>query len=884
MAVQPGRGPEMDVPTRWFRRLLNLFPSDFRDAYGKDIEQTFRTQHRDAVSAGVRGVAALWVDTVRGLLQTAPREHLDQIRQDVGFAARMMRRTPGFTAIALTTLALGIGATSAVFSAVDAVLLQPLPYREPDRIVRLYERHTGYGLLRNAVSPPNLLDWKEQSTAFRSIAAYRPRSVNLSGGGEPQYVQAARVSLEFFDVLGASSLVGRSFTEAEDRTVAKVVVLSHGFWRSRFGGDPSIVGRSIDLDGEPFHVVGVMPPNFTQQLSTELVGPRRFADLWMPLGVYSGPGLSSRGSHNLAVIARLGDGVSLEEAQSQLSTVAARLAAEHPVSNTGWDAFVEPLHESVVHDIRPIALVLLAAVGFVLIMVCANIGGLLVARATGRVREFSTRMALGASRARLSRQLLTESLLLSAVGGALGIAVAVVLVSAVRALDLPTTLNQIAVSHRMLVVTAGVSVLVGLLFGMAPAWCMDRTHVQAGLGESGRSNTVGTRRRSLQWVLSVAQVAIALILLAGAGIMVRTLVNLSRVAPGFSPAGVLAMDLSLSDARYPTTEQAARFFRQVVDAAGTVRGVQSAAIISDPPLTGTAGYMEIGFDIVGRPPKPPGDGDYAYLRCVTPRYFETLRIPVLRGRPFAESDVLGRPVAIVNAAFASRYFPDGDPMGTHLAIHAGSGAPHEIVGIVGDVRQTTLTVPAAPQMYTACGGIGYGTLLVRSERESLSLAAEVQAAIRSVDHQQPVHNVRRLVDHVAASFARQRLAMVALTIFASAALVLSVLGVYGVMAYVVQQRTREFGIRVALGAQRATVVRLVLGEGLRIAVLGVAVGIAGASVLTRALRGLVYEVSPTDPATLAVVMFALVTTCGLASLIPAVRATRVDPLTALRTE
>ena len=880
----PFRGPGPDTHARWFRRLLKLLPSDFRDAYGRDMERTFRAQQRDAARGGIFGVAALWLETIGDLLHTAPREHADQLRQDAGFALRMMRRAPGFTAVALTTLALGIGATSAMFSVVDAVVLQPLPYREPDRLVRLHGRHTGYGLLRNAVSPPNLLDWKQQSTVFSAIAGYRPRSVNLSGDGEPRYVQAARVSVEFFDVLGVSPMIGRSFTEAEDRADAKVVVLSHAVWQSQFGGDPSALGHSIDLDGEPFQVIGVMPVDFAYQLSAELFRSETFAELWLPLGVYPGARLPSRGSHNLAVVARLLDSVTLEEAQSEMSTIAVRLANEYPASNKGWDAFVEPLHESVVRDIRTIAMVLVAAVGFVLIIGCANIGGLLLARTTGRVRELGMRIALGASRSRLSRQLLTESLMLSAGGGVLGVCVAIVMVSALRTLDLPVTrLDEISVDQHVLVVIAGVSMLAGLLFGMAPAWHIGRWNLQARLRESGPSHSAGAERRAIQSLLSVVQVAIALILLAGAGVMVRTLVNLSGVDPGFSAAGVLAVDLSLSDARYPTTEQSVRFFQRVVDAATALPGVRSAAIISDPPLTGGDGYWEIGFDVVGRPPKPPGEGDYAYLRSVTSRYFDTLGIPLLRGRPFTESDVLGHPpVVLVNLAFARRHFADADPIGARLRIQAGGEAAHEIIGIVGDVRQTTLTSPAEPQMYTAYSGIGYGTLVVRSDSDATSLAAAVRAAIQSVDRHQPVHNVRRLADHVAASFARQRLTMVALAIFAGAALVLSVLGVYGVMAYAVRQRTQEIGVRVALGASRVTVVRMIVGESLRIAALGVVAGVAGAFVLTRVLRGLVYDVSPADPTTLALVVVALVVACALASLLPAVRATKVDPITVLR--
>ena len=882
--VAPFRGPRTDTHARWFRRLLRLLPSDFRNAYGRDMERTFRAQQRDAARGGIFGVAALWLETIRDLLHTAPREHADQLRQDAGFALRMMRRAPGFTAVALTTLALGIGATSAMFSVVDAVVLQPLPYREPDRLVRLHGRHTGYGLLRNAVSPPNLLDWKQQSTVFSAIAGYRPRSVNLSGDGEPRYVQAARVSVEFFDVLSVSPMIGRSFTEAEDRADAKVVVLSHAVWQSQFGGDPSALGRSIDLDGEPFRgdrrdasrlrvpIVGRAVPVRNVRRAVDAAGcvSRRAA---------SQPRLAQPRRRGSVARRRDAGGGAKPDVHHRGAS-----RERYPASNKGWDAFVEPLHESVVRDIRTIAMVLVAAVGFVLIIGCANIGSLLVARATGRVRELGMRIALGASRTRLLRQLLTESLMLSAAGGVLGVGVAIVAISALRVLDLPVMrLHEITVDHRVLVVTAGVSMLAGLLFSMAPAWHVGRWNLQGRLRESGPSHSAGAERRAIQSLLSVAQVAMALILLAGAGVMVRTLVNLSGVDPGFSAAGVLAVDLE--PLRCPLSNH--RGVRALLPTGRRCRdrppGRAKRRLISDPPLTGGDGYWEIGFDVVGRPPKPPGEGDYAYLRYVTSRYFETLGIPLLRGRPITESDVLGRPpVVLVNLAFARRHFADADPIGARLLIQAGGQAAHEIIGIVGDVRQTTLTAPAEPQVYTPFSGIGYGTLVVRSDSDATSLAAAVRAAIQSVDRHQPVHNVRRLADHVAASFARQQLTMVALAIFAGAALVLSVLGVYGVMAYAVRQRMQEIGVRVALGASRVTVVRMIVGESLRIAALGVVAGVAGAFVLTRVLRGLVYDVSPADPTTLALVVVGLVTACALASLLPAVRATKVDPITVLR--
>jgi putative ABC transport system permease protein len=884
MVKEPSSAPPRDAtPMRWFRRLLRVLPSDFREAYGTDMERTFQAQHLDRSQAGRRGVAVLWIDTARGLLLTGLGAHADQLRQDAAFTVRMMRRRPGFTVLALAILALGIGATGAVVSVVDATLFPHLPYRDPDQIVRLYGRHTGYGLMRNAVSPPNVLDWRAQATAFRAIAAYRPRSLNLSGAGEPQYVQGARVSVEFFDVLGVRPVLGRAFTEAEDRALARVVVLSHGMWQRQFGTDRSVVGRTLDLDGERFEVLGVMPADFTYQLSAELLRSEARADLWMPLGLYPGGPLPSRGSNNLSVVARLSDGTTVAQAQGELSAIAARLARAYPMSNTGWDGFVEPLRESLVHEARPVAVALAAAVALMLVIGCVNISGLLMVRAAERGQEFALRASLGASGNRLSRQLLTESLVLSCLGGLLGVAVAAAAVSVLRASELPgARLDSLAVNQRVLLATAAMSVGVGVIFGMAPLWYASRRDPLHTLRQGTRGQSTGPVRRRVQSVLSVAQVAIALILLAGAGVMGRTLVNLSRVDPGFMTSGVLAVDLSLSDARYPTTEQATRFVQRVVEAASAVPGVRSASFISDPPLTGGMGYWEVGFDVEGRPPKSAGQGDFAYLRCVTPRYFETLGIPVQRGRSIGDADTFGSPVVIVNTAFALRHFAGADPLGSRITVHAGPDVPREVIGVVADVRQTSLAAPAEPQMYTPCQGAGSGTLLVRSDRDTVSLTIDVQAAIRAVDAQQPWYNVRRLDDHVRASFARERLTTVALAAFASTALVLSALGVYGVLAYVARQRRQEFGIRAAIGASSGSLLRMVVGDGLRIAVQGVALGAAGAIALTRLLATLLFDVTPADPVTLTLAVTVLLATCGLASLVPAVRAMRVDPVTALR--
>ncbi len=868
-----------EVQARWFRRLIKILPADFQADYATDMERTFRAQQRDAREQGPGGVAVLWRDTLCDLLRTAPRQHAEQMAQDGRYAVRLFRVAPGFAAIAVLTIAIGIGANAAMFSAVHAVLLAPLPFPAPDRLVRLHERRLQDGLLRNSASPPNVLDWQQQSTSFTAIAGFRRRSVNLSGLGEPRYVHGARVSATFFQILGVSPVRGRTFTEEEDRKTAKVAVISHALWQSQFGGDEGVIGRVFDLDGGPYTVIGVLPSAFRFQLTSEV---------WIPLGLY--PGVSaSRGSHNLSVIGRLKPDRDLAQAQAEMTTIALRLERQYPMSNTGWDVFVEPLHETGVHDVRSLALILLGAVGFVLLVACANIGSMLVARAAGRGREFAVRVALGASRSRLVRQLLTESVMLAALGGALGVAVAAALIEALRrfqAFSVPR-LDEAGLHGPVLLATAALTMLAGILFGVLPAMYVGRWEGGGRLRGSSRGDTPGRDRRRLQAALNVAQVAIAVVLLTGAGVMLRTLLLLSAVDTGFDPSGITAVDLSLSDSRYPKDEDGIRFFQRVVSEVSAAPGVRSAAVVSDPPLTGGDGYWEIGFSVQGRPPKPPGQEDFAYLRWVSPRYFETLRAPLLRGRTITDADVIGRPlVVVVNAAFARRFFPDEDPIGRRLIISIRDAGPREIAGIVSDIRQTAIDSAPEPQMYLPAyqSLIGNGTLLVRGEAPAEATLAGVREAVRRVDPQQPLFNIRPMSADVAASLAPRRVIAQALSAFAVNAVGLALLGIYAVVAYQAGERTREFGVRLALGAKGSDILRMVVRQGMTPAFAGMFIGLAGAAVLTRVLTTLLFETEPLDPPTFVVTAAVLLAAAFAACCIPARRATRVDPSTALRAE
>ncbi|HEX2340086.1 MAG TPA: ABC transporter permease [Vicinamibacterales bacterium] len=807
-----------------------------------------------------------------------PFRTFSNLTQDIRFGLRVLRKTPLFTTVATLTMAVCIGANVALFSVVDVLLLRPLDYPQPDRIVRVFEHLVEARLLRNAASGPNILDWKQQSTVFSAMAAYRRRNVNISGHGEPRYVKAARASVEFFDVLGVHPALGRGFTIEEDRHGAAVTVLANGFWRFALGSDPNILGKTLDFDGEPYLVIGVLPEDFRFQLET---------DAWIPLGLYPGA-RTGRGSHNLNVVARLKEGVTVASAQAELETIARRLSVQYPDSNTHCGVFVEPLQSSMVHDVRAMSTILAAAVAFVLLIACANVGGLLVARSAVRAREFAVRVAMGASRTRLVRQLLVESQLVALLGGLGGVGVATVLLAAIRRLDsfAVPRLEEFTLDTRVLIVMLVMTSAAGLLFGLVPALHVGRSAVADRLVARGAS--AGRDRRRLQSALTVAQVAFALVLLVGAGLMVRSLIRLHRVDPGFDPRGLLVVDLSLSDARYPKNEDAAGFYHRIVEAASALPGTRYAALVSDPPLFGGDGYNQLGFSIVGRPPKGPGgEEDFAYLRWVTPDYFRAIGVPLVRGRFFTEGDTLeSPPVVVINAAMAARHFPGEDPLGRELIVQEGRARPTRIVGVVADLRQTSLTDIAEPQVYTPFyqAPAGWGTLLVktRGNDDPHALVATLRDAVRGVDPQQPISNMRTMEDAVARSIAPQALTMRVLAAFAMAALALAALGIYGVVAFQVTDRTREIAVRIALGAHARDVLWLVARQGLTPVVAGLVIGLAGAAALTQFLRGLLFDVGTADPLTFTATALLLMVVALLACFIPARRAARTEPGIALQ--
>jgi putative ABC transport system permease protein len=789
--------------------------------------------------------------------------------QDLRYGARMLLKQPGFTLIAIITLALGIGANTAIFSIVNAALLRPFPYKEPERLVILRERvSVGGGF---SPSYPNFVDWRAQNTVFDAISAVRQNeSFNLTGAGEPERVPGRLVSAEFFSTLGIEPLLGRDFLAEEDSPGATpAAILSYGFWRRRFGNDPGIIGKQLTLNNQSFTVIGITPANF--QFGEE-------ADITVPIGL-SAERFRLRGRDPGAdVVARLKPNVSEQQAETELNLIAARLEQQFPETNKGRRARVTPLHEFFVGDVRQPLLILLGSVGLVLLIACANVANLLLVRSSARRKEMAVRVVLGASRGAIIRQLLTESVLLAALGAALGILLALLGTSFITG-HLPDgipRLHEADVDAPVLVFTLAVSLLTGLLFGLAPALQVSRLNLNEGLKEGERGSS--GRRQRLRSVLVVGEVALTLTLLIGAGLLIQSFRRVLQVDPGFKVQNLLTMQVSVNN-----PEQLQQNVRNLP-------GVKSVAVSDGLPF-GMANYP--GFIIEGRPgPDNKGSG----LRySVSPDYFRTMGIELIKGRVFTAADTRdSQLVAVINEVLAQRYFPNEDPIGKRLK-HGPTSPSLGIVGIVRHVEHYNLDGQKGvqPQFYTNFNQAPLQTLpnsvrrinlLTRTEVDPLSMASAVRGQVAALNKDQAVFNVRTMEQAVARSVAPRRFSMLLLTVFAVAALALASLGIYGLMSYAVAQRTREIGVRMALGAQSGNVLRLVIGQGMKLALAGVALGLVASVALTRTMKNLLFGVSATDPATFGAILLLLTLVALLACYVPARRATKVDPMVALRTE
>lgn len=807
--------------------------------------------------------------------------------QDIRYAFRMLLKRPGFTVIVVLTLALGIGANTTIFSAIDAVLLSPLPYKNPERLMVVWETNKQLGPElwdRNEAAIGNFLDWRSHNQSFDQLGALFDTSMNLTGAGEPQRIQSCVVTSHFFQVLGVQPMLGRSFLPEEEKPGSPfTVIISHDLWQRQFGSDPTVINKSLTLNGHQVAVIGVMPPAFEVQFPNS-----KHVDLWAPMVIdVADPDYHDRNNNFLYTLGRLKQGVSPEQAQTEMSFIASQLQQQYPETNKEKGVRVVPMQKQLVGNVESYLYMLFAAVGFVLLIACANVAGLLLARVTGRHKEVAIRIAVGASRWRLIRQLLTESVILSALSGLLGLLLAyggIKLLLALTPSDVPR-LHEIGLHVPVFLWTLTISIVTGLLFGLAPAVQASRTDLNKALKESSGRNP--TQRNRLRNLLVVSEVALALLLLVGAGLMTKSFFRLQQVDPGFEATNVVSMNIALPTSKY-RGQQVNNFYDQLLERVKNLPGVKSVAGINPLPLSNS--NVSYRFVVEGAPVVPLADRPYAGVRVVSPDYFQTMSIRQLKGRAFTEQDRENTPnVTIINEALASRYWPNEDPIGKRLGISeedSGKQVWREIVGVVGNVRHKALEIEAMPEVYFPYKQLpgNFMSLVVHTASDPSSMVPAIRSQVLSVDKDQPVSDIMTMDQRVAKSVASRRFVMLLLGSFSVLALGLAAVGIYGVMAYLVVQRTQEIGVRMALGAQKRDVLKLVVGKGMVLAITGAAIGLVASLVLTRLIRSLLFEVTPTDWLTFVVVSLILLTVALLASYIPARRATKVDPLIALRYE
>ncbi|HUE55782.1 MAG TPA: ABC transporter permease [Candidatus Udaeobacter sp.] len=803
--------------------------------------------------------------------------------QDLRYAFRLLAKSPGFTVLAVITLGLGIGANTAIFTVVNAVLLRPLEFRDPSRLVIAAEKSNFPTI---STSYQNYVDWRDQSHSFESLEATRGATITLTGDGEPERLNVRMATAPVFPLLGVNAVLGRTFLAEEDRAGgAPVVLLSHGLWQRRFGGSRGVIGKPVTLDSQPYTVVGVLPSGF------ELLQP---ADVFLPFTPWAKSLPDDRNWHpGIIVIGRLKEGVSREQARTEMVAITKRLEEQYPLYNTGTSADVVGLQEQLVKNVRPALLLLLGAVAAVLLIACVNIANLLLARAASRGREVAIRTSLGASRWRVTRQLLTESILLSLGGGIFGLLLANAALGPLVKLSATTlpAVFTVGLDRWVLVFTLGVALLTGLLFGIVPALRTAKLDLRETLNEGSRGSTAGPGQHRIRGALVATEIALAMLLLVGAGLLLRSFSRLQDVPPGFQADHLFVGDIPLSQTAYAKPEQRYEFFDRLVERARSLPGVRSAGAASFLPVSG--GGSVIHFNIVGKPPKSPHDFIAAGYRAVTPKYFETLGMPLEQGRFFTAADNDKAPaVVVINATMARTFFPGENPLGKHLQLGATfepDVPAMEVVGVVGDVRQG-LGVDPQTEMYLPYRQadkllpVFQLSMVLRTAADPLLQASALRSALAEIDPNQPLVKVRTMEENMAATVAQPRFRTWLIGIFAAVALVLAGVGVYGVMSYTVTQRTNEIGIRVALGAQPEDVFRIVVGEGLRLALLGVGAGIAAALALTRLLQSFLFGISAYDPLTFGGVALLLTLVALAACFFPAHRATLVDPMIALRYE
>ena len=806
---------------------------------------------------------------------------------DARYGLRGLRRNPGFTLGAILVLALGIGANTAIFSIVNAAMLRPLPYEDASRLMQVWHvppAKSFPGLKLFSVSPANYLDWKVQSTSFESMSAYGGRALTFGGTDHPEVVVAAAVPPEFFTVLRARPLLGRTFSADEDRPGARVILLGYKFWRDRFGYDPSVVGRDITVNSQRYTVIGVMPEKFLMP---------GFAKVWVPLG-WSDSERAVRGNHNFLVIARLKPGVQIQQAKADLAAISTRLEQQYPEDDNGWGATLIPLREQLVGNVRTALLVLLGAVAFVLLIACANVANLVLAKTLARRKELAIRNALGASRGVLLRHVLVETMLLSLLGGVLGVLLArfgLGVSMKLLAARLPAFVD-VTLDSQVLLFTLLLSMAAGVLAGLVPSLRFSRVDVNELLKQGTRGTSdAGHNTRNL---LVVCEVALSLVLLISAGLMMRTMWELRNVRPGFDSSNVLTMNVAVPRDRFPSPSTEVGFFQETLQRVRALPGIEEVGAIDDLPL-GMGGSHQ-PFSIEGRPMLPMADQPEVDVRVISPGYLRAMRVPIIRGRDFMESDAAGPPgVALISAALARRFWPNEDPLGKHLTLTFFPDIPREVVGIVGDVKVDSLnetrpvdTIYTAVNQMTPPAGQTFQsfglTLAVRTKSDPHSAISAATDAIHQVAPDIAVTDVLSMDEVIAKSMSPQRFNMMLLAAFAGLALLLAAVGIYSVLSYSVRRRVREIGIRMALGASQSDILRLVVGDGMKPILIGVAIGLTAALALSRLVASLVFGVRPTDPLTFTAVALLLVLVGVAANTLPAYRATRVEPVRTLREE
>jgi putative ABC transport system permease protein len=884
-------------PHRWLIEFIGLIvPRRLRADWRQEWEAELR--HRELLLADWdklnwktrvdlvrRSLGAFW-DAL--LLQ--PRRLEDEMFQDLRFGIRMLLKHKGYTAVAVLTLALGIGANTAIFSVVNATLLRPLPYKNPDQIVMVWGTNPGgFGWRgKSGFSAPSFLDYQQQNQVFERMATFNGVGFTLTGADNPEPIHGGMVTAEFFDVLAVQPILGRTFLPEEAQTGQDhVAVLNYNLWQRRFGSDPNIIGETIRLDATPYTVIGVLPQGFDFSI------PDYFEsrDLWVPNILPRDN--SERGHKYLSVIARLKPAVMLRRAEQDMSAITERLAREYPSTMTGFGVKLTPLHEQIVGDMRPVLLLLFGAVGFVLLIACANVANLQLARASTRQKEIAIRTALGASRGRLLRQLLTESMLLALIGGALGLGLALWGIRLLTGLGpagvLPGTV--VTVDATVLAYSLVLSLITGILFGLAPASQPTPARLSESLKEGGRNSAASESGLRLRRLLTVSEVALSMILLIGAGLLIRSFAGLLQVNPGFETKNTLTARFDLPKYSYPEATKQAAFYTQVMERIKALPGVTAAGATDELPPT--MGSHTSTFSIEGRAPIDQSDQSLAVQdRLATADYFRAMGIPLSAGRVFSDTDdASATPVALINVTFASRFFPNENPVGQHLRFRPANPWM-TIVGIVGDVRgfgldkqpNSEIYLPYQQQSFLPYNPLPHMHLVVRTASDPNGIAAAVLGSVRELDKDLPLPKARTMETVLAASIAERRSNMLLLGVFAVIALILAGVGIYGVISYSVAQRTQEIGIRIALGAQSHDVITLVVRNGMRLVLMGIAIGLAGAFALTRWMASLLFEVSATDPLTFAAIALLLALVALLACWIPAWRATQVDPMVALRHE